>query len=133
MNVCSTSGLIPPAEGTPDRCPTRFEYFIKGNLPKNDPGRTSVLIDKATGDIAKEGQVDNTEPQSKLVVTDPTGDKYCLDCPHPELSPTPSPGSVQAIQIPNPAPTIVQALNDLAERWKQNIEKLRSRFSKKKD
>ncbi|MDE2026559.1 MAG: transglycosylase domain-containing protein, partial [Patescibacteria group bacterium] len=32
--VCSTSGLIPPPDGTPNRCPVRFEYFIKGTEPK---------------------------------------------------------------------------------------------------
>lgn len=93
LTVCSTSGLLPPAEGTPDRCPTRFEYFIKGTQPKQvDPGRTSILIDKTTQDVAKPGQTDNVEPQSKIVVKDVVGDMYCIDCAHPELvSPTPTP------------------------------------------
>lgn len=83
--ICSTSGLLPPAEGTPDRCPTRYEYFIKGTEPKQvDPGRQSVLIDKGTNDLAKPGQTENTESRNEVVVTDPTGDKYCLTCPHPE-------------------------------------------------
>ncbi|HVZ12144.1 MAG TPA: transglycosylase domain-containing protein [Patescibacteria group bacterium] len=91
--ICSTSGLIPQADGSPDKCPTRFEYFIKGTEPKQvDPGKQNVLIDKGTQDLAKAGQTDNTEMQSHLVVTDPVGDRFCLDCPHPELlSPTPSP------------------------------------------
>lgn len=89
--ICSTSGLLPPVEGTPDRCPTRFEYFIKGTEPRmTDPGRQNVLIDKSSGDIAKPGQTDNVEYRNELVVTDPTGDKYCLTCPHPEASPTPA-------------------------------------------
>lgn len=85
-NICSTSGLLPPAEGTtPERCPTRFEYFIKGTEPtKIDPGRQKVFIDKATGDLAKPGQTDNIEEREEIVVTDPTGDRYCLTCPHPE-------------------------------------------------
>lgn len=83
--VCSTSGLIPPPEGTPDRCPTRFEYFVKGKEPnKVDPGRQSVLIDKSTNDLAKSGQTDNVESRNEVVVTDPTGDRYCITCPHPE-------------------------------------------------
>jgi len=91
--VCSTSGLVPPADGTPDKCPTRFEYFIRGTEPKQaDPGKVNVLIDKGTQDLAKPGQTDNTEMQQHLVVTDPTGDQFCLDCPHPELAtPTPTP------------------------------------------
>ncbi len=83
--VCATSGLIPPPEGTADRCPTRFEYFVKGFEPnKVDPGRQPVLIDKATNDLAKTGQTDNTEMRNEVVVTDPTGDRYCATCPHPE-------------------------------------------------
>lgn len=83
--VCSTSGLLSPPEGTPDRCPTRFEYFVKGTEPKKvDPGRQKVLIDKATNDLAKEGQADNIEERNELVVTDPVGDRYCLTCPHPQ-------------------------------------------------
>ncbi|MDP3987924.1 MAG: transglycosylase domain-containing protein [Candidatus Levybacteria bacterium] len=90
--VCSTSGLIPPPEGTPDRCPTRFEYFIKGFEPTRlDPGRQKVWIDKGTNDLAKQGQTDNVEERSEVVITDPTGDRYCLTCPHPQPSPTPNP------------------------------------------
>lgn len=90
MTVCATSGLLPLPDGDGNRCPTRFEYFIKGTEPKTvEPGRQKVFIDKATGDIAKPGQVDNIEEKDEIVVTDPTGDKYCLTCPHPEISPTP--------------------------------------------
>ncbi len=83
--VCTTSGLLPPPEDTPDRCPTRYEYFIKGTDPtKVDSGRTEVWIDKTTGDLAKKDQKDNLELKSEIVVTDPLGDRYCLSCPHPE-------------------------------------------------
>ncbi|MBI3070123.1 MAG: transglycosylase domain-containing protein [Candidatus Levybacteria bacterium] len=82
-NICATSGLLPQAEGDPNRCPTRFEYFIKGTEPKNvDPGRQKVWIDKSTGDLAKAGQTDNIEEKEEIVVTDPLGDRYCLTCPH---------------------------------------------------
>lgn len=84
--VCGTSGLLPPPEGTPDRCWTRYEYFIKGTEPtKVDPGRQQVWIDKTTNDLAKPGQTENVEERMEIVVTDPTGDRYCLTCPHPEL------------------------------------------------
>ena len=91
-NVCSTSGLIPPPDGTPDRCPTRFEYFIQGTEPKMvDPGRTKVWVDKGTHDLSKKDQTDNLELKDEIVVTDPTGDRYCLSCPHPTPEPDKKP------------------------------------------
>jgi len=85
MTICSTSGLLPLPEGDANRCPTRFEYFEKGTEPKTvEPGRQKVFIDKATGDLAKAGQVDNIEEKDEIIVTDPTGDRYCLTCPRPE-------------------------------------------------
>lgn len=83
--VCATSGLLAPPEGTPDRCPERFEFFIKGTEPTTiDPGRQKVFIDKTTNDLAKKDQTDNVEERDEIVVTDPLGDKYCISCPHPE-------------------------------------------------
>lgn len=83
--VCATSGLLPPPDGTPDRCPVRYELFVKGTEPRLvDAGKQKVFIDKATGDLAKPGQTDNIEEREVPLVTDPTGDRYCLTCPHPE-------------------------------------------------
>lgn len=88
--VCSDSGLLPQAEGSADRCPTRFEYFIKGKEPKKgDPGMQNVLIDKSTNDLAKPGQTDNVEYRPERIITDPTGDSYCVTCAHPQPSPKP--------------------------------------------
>ncbi len=91
--VCTDTGQIAPAEGSEGRCPTRFEYLIRGK--ENSKGkitREKVFIDKTTQDLAKQGQTDNVEEQEKTIVTDPTGDRYCVDCQHPELlSPTPTP------------------------------------------
>jgi len=90
--VCANSGLVPPPDGTPDRCPTRFEYFVKGKEPKQaDAGRTKVWIDKGTNDLAKEGQTDNVEERDELIITDPLGNRYCATCPRPSPSPTPNP------------------------------------------
>lgn len=90
MHVCSTSGLLPPPEGTPDRCPTHFEYFIKGMEPKSvDPGRQKVFIDKGTNDLAKPNQTENVEERMEIVVTDPLKNRYCLTCPHPSPSEAP--------------------------------------------
>lgn len=86
--ICSTSGLLPPLPDTPNACPTRFEYFIKGTEPiKVDPGLQKAFVDKTTQDLARPGQTDNVEEKDSLIVTDPTGDSYCLTCPHP--TPTP--------------------------------------------
>jgi penicillin-binding protein 1C len=89
VNVCSTSGLLPNAV---DPCPTRFEYFIKGTEPKKvDPGRQNVFVDKTTGNLPPKGQTDNLELKSEIVIEDPAGDRYCITCPHPTETPTPTP------------------------------------------
>jgi membrane carboxypeptidase/penicillin-binding protein PbpC len=86
--ICTPSGLLPPPEGTPDRCLTRLEYFIKGTEPKKiDPGRQKVFIDKTTNDLAKPGQTDNVEERMEIVVTDALNNQYCLSCPHPTPQP----------------------------------------------
>ncbi len=90
--ICSTSGLLPQPDDTPNACETRFEYFIKGTEPARvDPGMQKVWIDKTTNNLAAPKQTDNVEERDALVVTDPTGDSYCLTCPHPEPTPTPTP------------------------------------------
>ena len=86
--VCSISGLIPPPDGTPNRCETRFEYFIKGTEPvRLDPGLQKVKIDKATQDLAASSKTDNIDEIDHVVITDATFVRYCVTCPHP--SPTP--------------------------------------------
>lgn len=87
--VCSISGLLPPADGTPNRCETRFEYFIKGTEPyRIDPGLQKARIDKTTNDLAAPGQTDNVEERDSIVVTDATNQIYCVTCPHPSPTPT---------------------------------------------
>ena len=87
--VCSISGLIPPPDGTPNRCETRFEYFIKGTEPnKIDPGLQEVTIDKETNDLAAPGKTDNIDKRNEIVITDATGQTYCASCPHPSPTPT---------------------------------------------
>ncbi len=91
--VCTDTGQIAAAEGTEGRCPTRFEYFIKGKENTHAKlTKEKVFIDKGTQAMAAPGQTDNIEEQEKTVLTDATGDKYCVDCAHPEMiSPTPTP------------------------------------------
>lgn len=88
--VCSNSGLLPPADGTPDRCPVRQELFIKGQEPKKiGEGRVKVFIDKTTNDLAKPGQTENVEERMEVVVTDALNNKYCVTCARISPSPTP--------------------------------------------
>jgi penicillin-binding protein 1C len=92
-HVCADTGQVAPAEGTEGRCPTRFEYFIRGMEDSHGKiSREKVFIDKGTGAMAKSGQTENIEEQEKTVIIDLNGDKYCVDCAHPELAaPTPNP------------------------------------------
>ncbi len=91
-HVCTDTGQLAPPEGGEGRCETRFEYFIRGS--ENSHGKISrekVLINKDTGTLAKTGDP-NVEEQEKTVITDLNGDRYCVDCPHPEApSSTPTP------------------------------------------
>lgn len=91
--VCTTDGLLPPnSEGNADQtgqpddalgCPTRFEYFIKGTVPKSSSSRQMVAIDKATGDLAPQDQTENIEMQEHTIGWDGIT-RWCLDCTHPE-------------------------------------------------
>ncbi|MBI4089732.1 MAG: penicillin-binding protein [Candidatus Levybacteria bacterium] len=87
--VCSVSGLLPSITSP---CETRFEYFIKGTEPtKFDSGVQKVKIDKTTQDLAATNKTDNIEEKDEVVITDVTGQAFCLTCPHPTLTPTPTP------------------------------------------
>lgn len=89
-NICSTSGLLPQPAGSPYVCPTRYEYFIRGTVPRTtEPGLRKVFIDKATNQIAAPGKTDNVEEGDRAIVTDPLGDSYCTSCPRQEPTPTP--------------------------------------------
>lgn len=84
--VCSISGLLPPnGDDAPDKgCSTRFEYFWKGTEPtQKEQLKQSVIIDKATGDIAAPGKTDDTEVQEHQILKDPVS-VWCIDCPHSE-------------------------------------------------
>ena len=89
--VCSDTGFFPSlAGGTP--CPTRFEYFIKGT--EQSSGKLTsenVAVDKNTQDLPAKGQTDNLETKTETIYADPTGDRYCVSCPHPTPTPSPSP------------------------------------------
>ncbi len=91
LSVCKASGLFPAKDVV---CETKSDYFIRNKFPKRkDPGKQNVYVDKTTQDLPKDPkQTDNLELKEHYVVTDDTGDRYCVTCPHPELSPSPTPG-----------------------------------------
>jgi 1A family penicillin-binding protein len=89
-SVCSDTGLLPSATSSP--CPTRFEYLLKGT--ENTHGQITTgdtQVDKTTQDLPAKGQTDNLESKTETVYIDPTGDRFCLTCPHPSLMPSPTP------------------------------------------
>lgn len=91
-NICATSGLLPQPAGSPYVCPTRYEYFIRGTVPRQvEGGLKKVFVDKTTQQIAPPGKTDNVEEVERAIITDPLGDTYCTSCPRPELTPTPAP------------------------------------------
>ena len=83
--ICSLSGNAPPNSdpNTADRgCQTRYEYFIKGTIPKDSEVlKRVVTIDKTTNKLASPNQTENIEQQEKQVVSDMFGN-FCLDCNH---------------------------------------------------
>jgi penicillin-binding protein 1C len=91
--VCSDTGLLPSTTSGGNTCPTRFEYYIKGteNQISGNISTENVNVDKNTQDLAAKNQTDNIENKSETIYTDPTGDRYCLSCPHPSPTPTPTP------------------------------------------
>ena len=87
--ICNNSGLLPPPADAPGGggCASRFEYFIKGTVPTQTENlRQAVFIDKATGDLAAPNQVENVEPQEKLILKDGVS-SWCLDCTHDGTKP----------------------------------------------
>ncbi|OGH05159.1 MAG: hypothetical protein A2W22_05815 [Candidatus Levybacteria bacterium RBG_16_35_11] len=76
-----------------DQCQGRFEYFIKGTEPfaNYKVANEKIWVDKNTQAQAAPGQTENLELKEMQVITDATGDKYCLSCAHPSPSPTPTP------------------------------------------
>lgn len=90
LPVCTTTGLAPSA---PNSCPTRMEYFINGTQPKLTDATTTqqIWVDKTSQQPGQPGQTTNIELKNEQFVTDPTGAKYCVTCPAPSLTPSPTP------------------------------------------
>lgn len=91
MGVCSATGLFPTDPGQ-NACPVRNEYFIKGQTKESASiSQQKMWIDKTTNRPPNPGQTDNLELRDESVLTDLVGDKYCLTCPPPNPTPSPTP------------------------------------------
>ncbi|MCL4382475.1 MAG: penicillin-binding protein [Patescibacteria group bacterium] len=86
-NICQLSGKLPGDSN----CPTRFEYFLEGTVPKEVENlKRQILIEKDTQRQAifiQDPQappipLEKLEMKEKQVVSDPFTPEYCLDCPH---------------------------------------------------
>ncbi|MBU1088676.1 transglycosylase domain-containing protein, partial [Patescibacteria group bacterium] len=79
MHICNLTGGLIPEEG----CDSRYEYFKQEFLPtKSMPTKRTVVVNKDTGQIVKEGEdIPNAEWQERTVIEDAGGYFICLDCP----------------------------------------------------
>ncbi len=82
-NICAVTGNLPTGPEEDPGCPTRFEYFLKGNIDSQlETGSKDVFIDKTTGTLAPEDfPPELIETQNHPFVLDPLGTLVCLDCP----------------------------------------------------
>lgn len=90
--VCQITGLAPAVNNS---CQTRLEYFISGtenSLARYSSEKQNIWVDKDTQNLPSPGVPDtNVELKQENVVTDPTGEKFCVTCPTPSPTPSPSP------------------------------------------
>ena len=87
--ICTTSGLLPPnPDGEDKGCPTRFEYFREGTVPKEkEQMKQTVGIDPSTGALAAPGKTDGIEMKEHLILKDPVS-TWCVDCTQAENAST---------------------------------------------
>lgn len=88
--VCITTGLLPDG-----KCPTRFEYFVRGTentLTRYIAEKQNIWVNKDTQQPPPPGSDDkNLELKEQTVIKDATGETFCLSCPTPTPSASPSP------------------------------------------
>ncbi|MEO6509235.1 MAG: transglycosylase domain-containing protein [Patescibacteria group bacterium] len=88
--VCSDTGGVSSRNESPDpnvpadasRCPTRFEYFIRGTegIGQAQTSRQTIPVNKTTGKQTNESDPD-LEMREQTVIK--SGDSfYCVDCAH---------------------------------------------------
>lgn len=89
-NVCWTTGNLVSGPKEDPGCPSRFEYFLKDNLPAtNVEIRQDLQIDRTLTELVnKDTLPENIETQNHPIIYDPLGILFCLDCAIPTKSVT---------------------------------------------
>lgn len=87
--VCVVTGLMPDG-----KCQTRMEYFVRGtenSLTRYVAENQNMWVDKDTQQPPPPGVADtNLELKQQTVIKDVTGETFCLSCPSPTPSASPS-------------------------------------------
>ena len=87
--ICMGAGVLSSDPNATNKCPASYDLALQGTPQRQYITTENTWIDKGTNDLAKPGQTTNVDLKSETVLTDPTGAKYCLSCPHPTPTPTP--------------------------------------------
>ena len=82
MQVCNDTGAAAVKDdGGKENCSSRYEYFIKGTEPKDNPSsKQSIPINKDTDKLASPTDT-NVENRDKTIIKDMFS-IYCVDCNH---------------------------------------------------
>ncbi|MCL4353846.1 transglycosylase domain-containing protein, partial [Patescibacteria group bacterium] len=90
--TCEFNAAPSKPEGA-GKCFGRSEYFIKGMENYQFSLKTEkIWVDKNTQQPPPPGApADNLELKEAQIIYDASGDKYCVNCPHPTSAPTPTP------------------------------------------
>lgn len=82
-SICSNTGGVPGSDPANPGCPTRFEYFLEGTLPKD-----SLVVNQdilVFNDTKQQAPADADPAQVHMenhpTYTDPDGTIFCMDCP----------------------------------------------------
>lgn len=105
--VCADTGGLPGSDPANPGCPTRFEFFIKGTIPKSGlVSNRDVFINNTTQQLASANSPpESIHPESRPVYTDPNGADYCMNCPIASESATIKYPLPQSDVSPSPTPT----------------------------
>ncbi|KKR71274.1 MAG: Penicillin-binding protein [Candidatus Woesebacteria bacterium GW2011_GWA2_40_7b] len=82
-SICANTGGLSGGDVGNPSCPTRFEYFLTGTLPKTSLiTNQDIQVFKDTRQQApSDAPPDLVNTENHPTYTDPDGTLYCLDCP----------------------------------------------------
>lgn len=78
-SICSDSGTLPQPDVA---CETRYEYFLKGTVPKvSTLSKKELFVNKTTHHPPNnEAEFNDVEAKEQIVATDPFVRDYCVNC-----------------------------------------------------